>query len=354
MRNTAVRAHVAAGYWLKFILLVMLVPASGSTPAAAQGGPSYGMNYMFYTVDSSRVPDCRRDRRATIKGREFLTRYQDPTIRRRVNAQLRAMRRSGFREIRTIILFARSEKQPADWFHVDRDQATAAAAVRAYAEDLARAGFSELELSFGPLGELRPYCRRPGPGAAWGDCFKPDSIAATVKFIAAVRRGLGDPPLPLRVDISNESCSSTDLPLQLQSKMQTYLATLLRSYPAAFARDRLTASCTLERFPKARASIDRAFAAAGRSPDFYELHAYHHPHRNVAGVLSQVRAALANTTQPATLGEVTYGDSAYVRQLVGNIPRLRSVDFWPLARLSSGCGLDTAPPYSLRSAFGAR
>lgn len=332
------------------VLVAALLPA---TTGGQEPAPSYGIAFSFIDVDISKVARCSTvSRGAPISGTVFITHYDQPEVRSRVRDMLAQMRQSGFEGIRLVLFFGPKAESP-DWFDLD-DSARAAVLVRSYVDDVKAAGFKEFYLVLGAQGTATPICRNN----VWGDCYDPATMPQVVNFDAAVRQALGSPPiLPLRIDVAPEFCAPQDLPQGLRDEMLSYSRTVVKEYSARFPADRITMSCSLARFLGGRESIDETFDAAGRSPSFYDIHAYNRPDQDEVALATRISKDLTNSQVPLVVGETTYGDRTNLDALLSALgsptERVEAVYFWPLRTHSSGCHADVPPPYSLKDAQGA-
>jgi hypothetical protein len=304
---------------------------------------AYGMDLSFWRVDLGKLSQCTKVRRNyTIAGSVFITRYDDPAIRDQVNEELRTMRRSGFRELRTHVFFGRGPKA-RDRFDLDSEKAKAARAVRM---------FVRLHITFSSQGPANPACRNK----KWGDCFDADSVSDVIDFMSRVREGLEGVPIKLRFDLAPEKCSATNLPEPLRSNLTFYIEHIVSGYTKRFPRDETTVSCGIKRFRDGKRSIDAAYKLAGRVPSVYEVHAYRDHGRVSDRLLRDVRDAVAGSNIPMLVGETNYGDAEQLRSITKNLETagggLVAIYFWPLRNTDFNCHVDTTPPYRLPDALG--
>jgi hypothetical protein len=336
--------------WFALLAVLLLV----ATAKAADVPLPFGISFSFLHVDVGKANQCAAvSHSATIKRGTFLPRYDDPLIRKTVRQELAEMRHSGFDNIRTLVFFGSGPKVSSDWFDVAKDKQRASKLVRQYIQDVAAAGFKRMILNYAVQGTASPSCR----DAHWGDCFDQHTVADTVSFIDSIRDALGDPPpLPMIFEVGPEQCVTDKLPPLLKSTLTTYVRSVLGSYTTRYPRDETTISCSIKRFAAARHWIDSMYAMMGRSPFYYQIHAYHQREYSTSREFSAVANMLRNTKTPVIIGETSYGDnpnlSAILSELRG-IP-LKAVYFWPLANASDKCAVDVAPPYKLHDALGTK
>jgi hypothetical protein len=130
------------------------------------------------------------------------------------------------------------------------------------------------------------------------------------------------------------------------------------NYRKAFPKDDTTVSCSLLRFGAGQPRTDGIFSEAGGGPGYYEIHSYKRPSYNTGAVLDKILSVQDRPKRPFVIGETTYGDKAYVEEIIGAFRKrgapLHSVYFWPLAEISTNCTADVAPPYTLPRALGER
>jgi hypothetical protein len=260
----------------------------------------FGISFSFLHVDVAKVNQCAAvSRGATIRRGTFLPRYDDPLIRQAVRQDLAEMRRSGFDEIRTLVFFGPGPKPSPDWFDFVKDKQRAARLVKQYVQDVVAAGFKRMILQYAMQGGASPSCRR----AQWGDCFDKHTIPDTISFIDSLRDALGNSlPLPMIFEVAPEQCVTEKLPPLLKSTMTTYVQSVLGSYTARYPRDETTISCSIKRFVAARHWIDSMYAAMGRSPSYYQIHAYHQREYSTSREFSSVASILRNTKTPVIIG----------------------------------------------------
>ena len=174
-----------------------------------------------------------------------------------------------------------------------------------------------------------------------------------------MRAALGPkPPLPIIYDIGNEMCAPPNLPALLKETVGRYVLSVASNYRKAFPNDDTTVSCSLLRFGAGQPRTDAIFSEAGGGPGYYEIHSYKRPSYNTGAVLDKILSMQDRPKRPFVIGETTYGDKAYVEEIIAAFRRhnapLHAVYFWPLAEASNNCTADVPLPYTLQSALGGR
>jgi hypothetical protein len=327
--------------------------SSVASLSAAVVAIAVGMNFSFLNPQIHAPDVCARDSSINFRGAMFLPRYGEPAIRADVRNQLRAMHRSGFDFIRTIVAFGDRPSTLSDWFDTGHTMEVAPPLIATYLRDMAQAGISHAELAFSSQAGANPACRK----VEWGDCFDRNSITRSIAFVVAVRKGINPTGLSeLRFDLANESCVTPEMTRPLSENYQIYAKPLVSEYLRQFPLDRVTISCSIERFARARQELDETFEAAGRAPSFYEIHAYGNATTDIRATAAQLKATLGDFPSPLSIGETNYGVPDYTQSMLttlisAGVP-IRDVLFWPLSNSSNHCGVDVPAPYTRAGALG--
>jgi len=329
--------------WLKAAIALLLL---SSVSVHGQDAPK-GMNFNFYHIDTSAVPNCASEGKgAPFRNSPRLTRYDDPAVRQESQADLTQLAREKITWIRTLVWFAPKALAPLS-FVTGKDEDRAARNLAQLGEDLATAGMTDWVVAFGPLGKASPSCRK----RVYGDCFDRDSVQESTEFILRVRRGLEGKVHPrLWVDLSNEGCfprraKNASNQTVIDAKT-TYLIELIRRYVKVFPSDRISISCVGDKELDWRLDAIQNLLKenGGVSPAFLDAHIYDRPNRSVESVSSVLGSRARAAGKPFIVGETNILRPEIEKRILNGLESVQArpaaIIYWPLNNPNSSCGAD--------------
>jgi hypothetical protein len=324
--------------------------------AAALADVGIGINYNWWSLTLTSLKECKADGEPQTVGNWMLPHYQDARVRRAVQTQLKAMRRSGFTTLRTLVFFYHDSAPATDSFtSLDGSIATAdRTKLRDFVSDIRAAGFTTLEVvpSFQAENEL--FCRN----AVWGDCFEPKRTDENWRFISQVVSVVTPAagPLALRFDLGNEQAPDPRMPARSLANAKTYLQTVAGRFQKAYGGSWLISAARSDGSPASETS-DRFellltdLGQVGLVPKYLELHTYS-PDGNDAKLSLDAADAIARRIGAKTiLGELRYHSDAQASAIAAWLaehPQSSVVDLiqWPEYDPSHVCAIDPSPPYT--------
>jgi hypothetical protein len=308
------------------VLLLVAATFGGATPAALRetSGPAplIGANFTHY------------DGRSCSLDHGVITHYDLPGVRRRVRAQLAAMRAAGIQSLR-LLLWYMSDATGQSWGIVSSGGGRLAEPYRSnlvhYLGDVRRAGFEQLTLSFAPEWTSNPL----------GGNYDPSLFDEDWEFVRDVvplleRYG----PRSTRVDLQNEGAPPSWLDPVAFAQAEDWITRMWSNYVDAFGNADASISSVGADGPNDTAdrlqNLIDALQASGRPlPRWFDIH----PAYDFAGTLSTLEGVDQLLTsdglpQPLVVGEEAYDDRSVARAIrkfaAGSSRRVLEVMEWPL------------------------
>lgn len=315
-----------------------LVVVSGAAGARAVSPPPLiGANYTHYANAS-----------CSLEGTGIVGHYNELGVRRRVRAQLAAMRAAGIESLR-LLLWHMTDPAGAGWGVVSSRDGRLGELDRSnlirYLRDVKRAGFERLTVSFGPMWTNSPF-------------GQPDYVYDGTKFEENWRfiqdtRSLikTHGPSTIRIDLINEAPPSDYTPPEQEPELKQYLAELYSRYVSTYGNEDVLVSVIAKGDPSRLEHLVEILRGTGRPlPRSFEIH----PSYSEAEALQDLRAADATLTanglsQPFVVGEEAYDDRP-VAEAIAEFMRtstrpVTEVLEWPLAANSPCKDMSVDPPY---------
>ena len=260
------------------IVFLVLLAASGASRADV-APPLIGANYSHYSNES-----CSLDDTGVVAA------YDEAGVRRRVQAQLSAMRSAGIETLR-LILWHMTQVGTHRWGVVASSGGKLSEPERSnlirYLRDVRTAGFKQLTISFGPMWTNSPFGQPQY-------VYEPAKLEENWSFIRAVRALLnGHGPASIRVDLINEGAPSDYTPPEQQPGMRQYIAELYRRYVKAYGNEDVLVSAIAQGDPSRLRQLVEILLGTGEAlPRWFEVH----PSYSGAEALRDLRAADATLT----------------------------------------------------------
>lgn len=318
------------------LAFVALAAAGGSSPAAAP--PLIGANYTHYAN-----ADC------SLANTGIITHYQDPGIRRLVQAQLAAMHAAGVQTLRLLLWFM-TDARGTNWGIVSSRGGRLAEPYRSnlirYVSDVRRAGFERLTVSFSP--EYRNLPLDPA--------YDPSTFEENWRFIRQVVplvRRYG--PAATEIDLNNEEpAGKWDSPTAV-ADTETYVTKLWSKYVDTFGAAGATFSVIGADGPDDASArlqhlVDALQASGKPLPGWFDIH----PPYTFTGTLAVLRAVDQTLTsdhlsQPLVVGEEAY-DYAPAAQAIAqfmseSVRPVIEVMEWPLTADRPCAAISVSAPY---------
>jgi hypothetical protein len=307
------------------LLLLVAATFGGSTPAALKttvgSVPLIGANYTHYVTRNCGLRHG------------IITHYNLPGVRRRVRAQLAAMRAAGIQSLR-LLLWYMTDATGQTWGIVSSNGGHLAEPYRSnlihYLSDVTRAGFEQLTLSFAPEWTSDPLMPNYDPSLF-------DEDWELVRDVVPLVKQYGPPST--RIDLQNEGAPPSWLDPAAFAEAEDWITRMWSNYADTFGSADASISSVGAHAP--RDTTDRvqnlieALQASGRPlPGWFDIH----PAYDYDGTLSTLQAVDALLTrdglsQPLVVGEEAYNDKA-VAQAVAQFMatssrRVLEVMEWP-------------------------
>jgi hypothetical protein len=313
---------------------VFVVPATSSRTIGPV--PLIGANYSHYQNENCSLDDTG-----------IVSRYNEPDVRRRVRAQLAAMRSAGIETLR-LLLWHMTDVGSHRWGVVSSAGGLLSEPERSnlirYLRDVRSAGYSRLTVSFGPMWTNSPFGQ---PDYV----YEPAKLEENWSFIKDTRELLETYGPPIRVDLINEAPPSIYTPPEQQPGLRHYIEELYSRYVRAYGNGDVLVSAIAKGDPSRLANLVEILRSTGQPlPRWFEIH----PSYSAADALQDLRAADATLaanglSQPFVIGEEAYDDRP-VAQAIADFVRssARPVDEvieWPLQSRSSCKDISVSPPY---------
>lgn len=323
--------------------VVLVAAVSGTaTPAAVRRSaptPLIGANYTHYVS-----PSCSLELAYGI-----VTHYDLPGVRRRVQAQLAAMRAAGIQSLR-LVLWYMSDATGQNWGIVSSGGGHLAEPYRSnlihYLSDVRRAGFLQLTLAFGPTWTNDPLGTNYDPAMF-------DEDWAFVRDVRPLLKRYG--PASTRVDLMGEGAPPSWLTPAALAADEDWITRMWSNYVDTFGSTDASFSSvgadgpgdTAERLQ----NLIDALRASGRPlPSWFDVH----PAYDYYGTLSTMQGVDALLTrdglsQPLVIGEEAYNNSLVARAIAQftatSSRRVLEVMEWPLGADRRCRNISVSPPY---------
>jgi hypothetical protein len=323
------------------VAVVFVAPASGgSTSAAVKTSapvPLIGANYTHYVN-----PSCSLDY-------GIVTHYDQSGVRRRVRAQLAAMRAAGIQSLR-LLLWYMSDATGQNWGIVSSGGGRLAEPYRSnlihYLSDVSQAGILQLTLAFGPTWTNDPLGTNYDPAM-----FNEDW--AFVRDVRPLLKRYGPPAT--RVDLMSEGAPPSWLAPVAIAQDDDWLTRIWSNYVDTFGSADASFSSVGADGPYDTADriqnlIDALRASSRPLPSWFDIH----PAYDYDGTLSTLEGVDALLTrdglsQPLVIGEEAYNDSAVARAITqftaASSRRVLEVMEWPLRADRQCKDMSVSPPY---------
>jgi hypothetical protein len=311
---------------------VGLAGALPSAGGAAGGVPLIGANYSHFGVTV-----CDFGGQGIVASGTF-----DQAL---IKKQLAAMRAAGIETLR-LFIWNMHDASGQTWGVVSSAGGRLGPAEEKnlidYLTAVRSVGFKQLTVVFGPEWTSDPI--------GWPDNhYDPSLFDENWQLIRSVRpivKQYG--PRSVRFDLLNEGAPSDYLATKAQ--LEGYLAQMYSNYVDAFGNQDVTVSSIVGANDQSRISnlIDTLRSTGRPLPTWFEIHIYGNT------PLEDLRATDATLTakgltQPITIGETYYNDSATaaaVKTFIATASRpITEVIEWPLRRGSDCRDISVAPPY---------
>jgi hypothetical protein len=318
--------------------LSLLALATAGAGRSAHSAPLIGVNYTHYAN-----VDC------SLANTGIVTHYQEPGIRRLVQAQLSAMHAGGAQTLR-LLLWYMSNASRENWGPVSSGSGRLEEPYRSnlirYLSDVRRAGFKQLTVSFSP-----EYHNLPLDPA-----YEPSTFNENWQFIRHVvplvkRYG----PASTHIDLSNEEPGGDWDSAKAVANTKTYVTKLWRKYVAAFGSADATFSFMgsdgpKDASPRLQNLVEALRASGKRLPSWFDVH----PPYSYSGALSTLRSVDRTLTsdhlkQALVIGEEAYNDASVARAIkkfmaTSSRPVLEVME-WPLAASRPCEHISVSAPY---------
>jgi hypothetical protein len=336
----------------RFLAAILL--ELGIFSAAHAGNVIYGINFDVISTDTQLIPNCATDPNATVHGQAFMARYTKLSVRDAVRAELKTLRASGFRVVRSIVQLFPGDHPSGDLTNIYKLDDGVLEAAANYVRDVRDAGFDSLIIAFDTQGSASPGCRNK----EWGDCFDLATVSSSVDAEERVMRAAHSVSgISVRVDLLNEACISKVIPPLLSANFVVFIRAASKMHAATFPDIPVTVSCQIERSADGLAATMRLMAESGDRMSFIDVHAYPGTTRIEADTLSRAAQSIGAAKLPFIFGETSYADPGYQRSIVSAYQEAfhgtpQQVIFWPVHSLSNHCHFDVAQPYQLNQALG--
>lgn len=318
-----------------FALGLAVVGSSAAFRAEVQA-PLIGANYSHYENKNCSLDDTG-----------IVSRYHQPGVRRRVRAQLAAMRSAGIETLR-LLLWHMTDVGSHRWGVVSSAGGRLSEPERSnlirYLRDVHAAGFAQLTVSFGPMWTNSPFGQPQY-------VYEPSKLDENWSFIQDVRPLLKQHGPSIRVDLINEAPPSDYTSPDQQPALRRYIAELYTRYVKAYGNEDVLVSTIAKGDPSRLAHLVQILLGTGQPlPRWFEIHPSYTP----TEALRDLRAADALLTaqglsQPFVIGEEAYDDGA-VAQVIAEFTRTSSrsvteVIEWPLTANQPCDNISVSPPY---------
>jgi hypothetical protein len=334
---------------LRFSLFCFIISAIGS--AAGGSEISIGINYNWWRLGAIDRALCKEHSAAPFWGGGILPQYSSDATRTTVREQLSSMRHAGFTTLRTFLIHRRPPHDRLEGPLLSSDGSVSPKNrenIFRFISDVRAAGFGTLEVSFGFSGRSAIYCKR----LYFGDCFDKDRTDENWRFIQqttlSVLAGAGN--LDLRFDLQNEGCPSNYMNPTTIKQAGEYLTNIAARFENEFDA-RWLVSCPDSLHGERLRLMLAWFSQARLRPRFVEVHTYKTDMVAVTDTLDAANAGARSIGAKLLIGEARYHSVEqatifhnWITQHPGNT--LVNINEWPLNNPSSGCAVDTAPPYT--------
>jgi hypothetical protein len=332
------RAIVVAAISVAVVLVA--AGSGGSTTAAVQASvpvPLIGANYTHYVN-----PSCSLDY-------GIVTHYDWAGVRRRVRAQLAAMRAAGIQSLR-LLLWYMSDATGQNWGIVSAGGGRLGEPYRSnlihYLSDVRQAGIEQLTLAFGPTWTNDPL------GTNY-DSAMFDEDWVFVRDVRPLLKRYGPPST--RVDLMSEGAPPSWLAPVALAQDEDWITRMWSNYVDAFGGADASFSSVGADGPYDTAdriqNLIDALRASGRPlPSWFDIH----PAYDYEGTLSTLEGVDELLTgdglsQPLVIGEEAYDDSAVARAIAqfnaSSSRRVLEVMEWPLGADRRCKDMSVSPPY---------
>jgi hypothetical protein len=332
--------------------LLSAIWLTGAVGAGAADRVLLGINYTHYRLDKEALSQCDRVRNGPLSQGGIISQYEQPKLRSVVTGQLTAMRGAGFEAVRTFVWYRSQAPDAKRGLISSRPEAleTKLENVTEFVADVAAAGFSQLVLVFGPVGENSPYCRRE----QWGDCFDESRRGENWNTIVRVReaalRGAAG-KIDVHFDLSNEACPSRFIKNVYAGNSERYIKDIYARYVGTFGSRDVRISCAVGDSKDRLGKLLEIYRQVGHLPPVAEIHSYDADPATFYRQLKEAHEVLAGTNMKLVLGEVLFQNLAQAAVLnsfmtLHSDHRITGIFQWPLSVPGSQCGQDVEPPFS--------
>jgi hypothetical protein len=323
--------------------LLITAVSLAATGSAGQAGtavtpPLIGANYTHYQNVNCSLDDTG-----------IVTHYDWPGIRRRVRAQLAAMRAAGIQTLR-LLLWHMSDATGQRWGIVSSAGGRLAEPYRSnlirYLSDVRRARFERLTLAFGPTWTNSPL------GGNY-DAAMFDEDWRFVRDVRPLLKRYG--PASTRVDLLSEGAPPGWERPTVLAQEEDYITRMWSNYVDVFGGEDASFSSVgadgpYDTVARIQNLIDALRASGRLLPRWFDIH----PSYDYGGTLSVLQAVDARLSadglsQPLVVGEEAYDDEPVARaikQFIATSTRpVLEVMEWPL-RADKPCkDMSVSPPY---------
>ncbi len=336
--------------------LLFAVLALGAHSLAAAACPKAGTTYTHYAIGDTSMCSLPGGNPNILAAGPIIARYGESGVRDTVRKQLHDMRDAGNEAIRTIIWYT-SDEIRKNWGPVHAPLTSEEQAnLRAFAEDVAAAGYSEWLITFGPQGSNNMHCKK----VTWGDCYDPALEKVNWQFISAGRDLLMSAVkgrLEMRFDLSNEACTDPHLPPTAIEYMTQGVKYFIQQYVAKYGAGDMEVSCGKPIQPRLKALL-RIYDDLGIKPTHLDIHTYQ-TGQEFADELDFAAKAAEQYGATLTIGEMFYQNreqDEIIGRAVASHPNTKfdAVFQWPLITKEKDpgrgerCHMDVPPPYSAK------
>jgi hypothetical protein len=323
-----------------FAVALVASISGGSTAAAVKASapvPLIGANYTHYVN-----PNCSLDY-------GIVTHYDWPGVRRRVRAQLAAMRAAGIQSLR-LLLWYMSDATGQNWGIVSSAGGRLAEPYRSnlihYLSDVRQSGIEQLTLAFGPTWTNDPLGTNYDPAM-----FEEDW--AFVRDVRPLLKRYGPPST--RVDLMSEGAPPSWLAPEALAQDEDWIRRMWSNYVDTFGSADASLSSVGADGPYDTAdrikNLIDALRASGRPiPSWFDIH----PAYTYDGTLSTLEGVDQLLTrdglsQALVIGEEAYNDGAVARAIAQftatSSRRVLEVMEWPLGADRRCKDMSVSPPY---------